>query len=887
MSDTSTKAKFWKCALQVNTSDYMLAYRGTGHNLTPDQYNKELVRVALEHDIKVIGLADHGNVDGVEAIRTTMKHHGILVFPGFEIATTEKVHFVCLFSEDTTTTQLDRYLGALGLTDPDNGSWPSNLGANNLLDKVNELGGLTYAAHCTSHSGVLLNKLAHIWKNPLLKAAQIPGTIDDLKNHNSFSYRRIILNKDPAYHRDIPLGIINAKDVAVPKDLANPQASCLIKMTKPCFESFKLAFSDPESRVRLCSDVTEKHYSLIEQMTITGGYLDGITVEFSDHLNAVIGGRGSGKSTLLECIRYCLDKPPTGQNAARLHREIIKENIGKTRARVQLILRSAKMNGRRFTIARRYGEDAVVEDEHGKISSFTPNELLSEVEIYGQNEIHEIATDRNGQRTLLGRFQESTCADVDKRIQEALEKLKVNRKKLLKIRNDISTMEDEVALLPKFREQADQFKTLGLEDKLKIVPLLEMEKRLLNRVREEEVPNLNKAFRTVRDNIPDTTFLNDKVLAPLPHAEGLRKIRSTLDRLRVDAELLLDQWQKSYATMHEKNSSLISQLNETIQLEEKSLEKTFKELPSSRGKTGRQIGIEFQELMKKIEKIRPKETLIANLKNLQKELEENRQKILAELSTHQAGRSARFQKSIRGLNKRLKGKLRLKLTTDTDRGEIINHLLACKLENIGSARLAWINSADPFPPVRLAALIREGADALLEADWGITPSVANALTRLTREQLLKLEEIDLLDSFKIELNTAHPGLEEHYKPLDKLSTGQQCTAILHLLLLHNPDPLIMDQPEDNLDNAFIADRIVAELRSAKISRQFIFATHNANIPIFGDAEWIGILNATDEQAQMPPHHQGGIDIPEIRDNAAEILEGGKAAFNQRKAKYGF
>ena len=97
----------------------------------------------------------------------------------------------------------------------------------------------------------------------------------------------------------------------------------------------------------------------------------------------------------------------------------------------------------------------------------------------------------------------------------------------------------------------------------------------------------------------------------------------------------------------------------------------------------------------------------------------------------------------------------------------------------------------------------------------------------------------------------------------------------------------MDQPEDNLDNAFIADRIVAELRSAKIGRQFIFATHNANIPVFGDAEWIGVLEVQDNQAQMPLESQGAIDVTQVRDKAANILEGGRAAFNQRKAKYGY
>ncbi|QSO46945.1 hypothetical protein [Alicyclobacillus mengziensis] len=95
----------------------------------------------------------------------------------------------------------------------------------------------------------------------------------------------------------------------------------------------------------------------------------------------------------------------------------------------------------------------------------------------------------------------------------------------------------------------------------------------------------------------------------------------------------------------------------------------------------------------------------------------------------------------------------------------------------------------------------------------------------------------------------------------------------------------MDQPEDNLDNAFIADRIVSQLRSVKLSRQFIFATHNANIPVFGDAEWIGVVE--DSTARMPVIFQGAVDLPIVRDQAAKILEGGRIAFNQRKEKYGF
>ena len=139
----------------------------------------------------------------------------------------------------------------------------------------------------------------------------------------------------------------------------------------------------------------------------------------------------------------------------------------------------------------------------------------------------------------------------------------------------------------------------------------------------------------------------------------------------------------------------------------------------------------------------------------------------------------------------------------------------------------------------------------------------------------------------IELNVKHGTHDSEFRKLEDLSTGQQCTAVLHLLLLDNEDPLILDQPEDNLDNAFIADRIVTELRRAKLSRQFLFATHNANIPVFGDAEWIGVFCVQQNKGTILPDEQGAIDVPKVQELAADILEGGKSAFNQRREKYGF
>ena len=887
MTEKYTKAKFWKCALQVNPAGY-IAYRGTDHGMTEDQYNQELLRIAKENEIKVIGLANHGNVDGMDAIRAIMNEHGILVFPGFEIASTEKAHFVCLFPENSSRDQLHCYLGALGLTNPANGVWPSNLGGNDLLSKAEELGGFVYAAHITHKgSGVLERQLAHVWLNPLLKAAQIPGAIDDLNKDDDYGYYQILMNKTPNYQRESRIAIINAKDVAITQDLANPKASCLIKMTNPSFESFKLAFQDPESRVRMNSDISEKYYSRIESMKVTGGYLDGVHIEFSEHLNAVIGGRGTGKSTLIECIRYALQLKPIGKNAQKQHDEIIKENLGKSKARIELVIRSSRMNGKSFTVARRYGESASVKDESGNLSTFAPIDLLPEIEIYGQNEIYEIAQDKTSQRQLLTRFLEDGQQDGEARIQESLGKLGENRKKLIEAQATVASIEDEVALLPKLEEQVGQFKMLGLEDKLKIVPLLEMEKRIQKRAIGEECLNLDNAFQAVRDSLPDTVFLSDSAIGHLPHAENLRKMRVALDALRGDAEVLLSQWQQKYGTAKATIASISQTLDAGIQQEELALEKTFKDLPASEGKTGKEIGLEFQRLLKEIERIRPKKTMIDNRINVVTELSRQRKAILDDLSSIRADRSAQFERSLKSLNKRLSGKLKLTVKPEADRAPVIQFLLGCKLEGgVGEGRLSWVREADDFSPVKLAEMARQGADALRKASWGMTPTVADALPRLTTEQVLQLEEIELPDLISIELNTAHEGAEA-FRPLDKLSTGQQCTAILHLLLLQNLDPLLMDQPEDNLDNAFIADRIVTELRSAKIARQFIFATHNANIPVFGDAEWIGVFEAQENQAYMPAESQGAIDVPQVRDKAANILEGGRTAFNQRKVKYGY
>lgn len=882
IADEHSFARFWRCALQVNPSKYQATYRGKAHGHDEDSYNQALLEKCLELDIRVVGIADHGSVESVDKLREVLTEKGIVVFPGFEIASTEKVHMVCLFPEDTNRDQLNRYLGRLDLTDVEDGVRPSNLGCLELAKQVHELGGFWYAAHATGKNGLLrLDKdgggLTHIWKDSrCVRVAQIPGTLSDLPD----KYRNIVENKNPDYQRARPITVINAKDVAKPEDLDDPNASSWIKMTRPSFDAFKIAFLDPESRIRL--KLEEEPHGVLESLRVYGGYLDGLAARFSDHLNALIGGRGTGKSTLIECLRYVLELPPKGKQALKLHQDILKENLGKQAGSIELSVRSAAHHGERFSISRRFGEPAIVRDASGTVSQQTPRDVLPQIEVYGQNEIFELAQDGPSRVRLLERFLPFDHLGAEQ--HDALrKKLSDNAQRLVKARTDLDELVERVGRLPKLGEQLEGFQKLGIEAKLAKTPLFARERQLVERV-QQEVLRLEKGIESLGESLPDLTFLSDKAIEGLPGASLLTAMRGALEHMKHEATRHQSALRETIGAGKAALEPHTAAWRVAMEAGERELEAALTSLPNMAGKSGREVGAAYRQLAQEIERIKPLGAKRDTLTQLLGSLDQERKNLIAELSDLRRARASKLQAAVTSLNQRLKGKLRVELRVEGDRGRLKEFLTDCKLEGVGEKRLAWIEERD-VTPLALARALREGVTQLA-SEYAITPVVAEALAKLPYSKVLELEAIELTDHVSIELNVAH-GQAEQYKDLARLSTGQQCTAVLHLLLLDNPDPLVVDQPEDNLDNAFIAERIVRELRDAKTRRQFLFSTHNANIPVFGDAEWIGVLTASENRGALEPGHQGSIDVTYIREQAAEILEGGRAAFTQRKEMYEF
>jgi len=120
------------------------------------------------------------------------------------------------------------------------------------------------------------------------------------------------------------------------------------------------------------------------------------------------------------------------------------------------------------------------------------------------------------------------------------------------------------------------------------------------------------------------------------------------------------------------------------------------------------------------------------------------------------------------------------------------------------------------------------------------------------------------------------------KPIETLSKGQKATALLPLVLRSSPYPLLMDQPEDDLDNSFVFEYLVRTIQHLKTARQIIFVTHNANIPVLGDADQIVVMRMDTPDVAAEPL-VGTVD--ERSEEILNLLEGGARAFRLRGAHY--
>ncbi len=880
-------AEFHLCALQVNPHHYNETFRGKEAAGDAESHAKAIVAKAVEIGVSVLAITDHNNVSGVEAFRNAADGYGITIFPGFELSSSEGIHILCIYPSDTKKDRLERYLGEFGILETTPSSKLSSKSFEMVLEMVRTQGGITIAAHATNNSGLfsVLDGKARVkaWQSKDLLAIQIPGPVNELPQ----SVQQIVKNKNPDYQRlpavgeNLAVAVVNAKDVLNSEDLEDPSATCWIKMSEIGIEGLRQAFLDPGSRIRLSSDPPlDKHTELIS-LSWQGGFLDGEAFHFNPNLNVLIGGRGAGKSTVIESLRYVLGLWPIGEEANKAHQGIVR-HVLRGGTKISLIVRSYRPKKRQYRIERTVPNPPVVREESGQLSNLLPEEILPRVEVYGQHEISELTRSREKLTRLLDRFVERDSS-LSRRKVDLRRDLEKTRRSMLDVSAELEQIEERLATLPGLEETLDRFREAGLEDRLREQSLLVREERVLDSIPERLEP-LRECLEILGQEIPiDRAFLSPKALEDLPGKKILTGANDVLERLSLDLEELVNRFEAALAQADSGINEIRTRWNERKREVQTGYERILRELRKSAVD-----GEEFIRLRREIEGLRPLRERESLLQRLNKEYMEWRRTLLAEWEELKAEEFRLLDRAAKIVGRKLHDRIRVDVAAAGNREPLFRVLR----DEIGG-RLSEVIDAlkkEEFSLPHFVECCRMGADAVHRA-YSIPPAQAKRLAEGSPEVLMRIEELELLPTTSIHLNTALAGEPPSWQTIESLSTGQKATAVLLLLLLESDAPLIVDQPEDDLDNRFITDGVVPKMREEKCRRQFIFSTHNANIPVLGDAELILGLTALGEaeggNARIDPDHMGSIDARPVREMVEEILEGGKDAFETRRLKYGF
>ena len=884
---------FHRCALQVNPHHYGRTFRGQVATGDVATHARSIVDKALALGISVLAVTDHNDVSGVPAFRAAAAGHALHVFPGFELSSSEGVHVLCLYPPDSDQDQLGRYLGAFDITNTSPSTDLSSMAFVDILAKVREQGGVSVAAHVTSDQGGMLRVLKgqariRAWRSEHLLAIQIPGPVADLPH----DLRQIVENRNADYRRNdapedkLAIAAVNAMDIVKPDDLDDRAATCWIKMSDVSIEGLRQAFLDPGSRIRLNPKdgklEPEEHAELLS-LAWEGGFLDRAEVGFNPNLNVLVGGRGTGKSTIVESIRAVLGLDAGGAEAQKAHEGIV-HHVLRNGTKVSLHVRSHRPAIREYRIERTIPNPPLVKDDVGEVSSLAPADVLPRIEVFGQHEVSELTKSPEKLTLLLDRFVKRDDA-LARRKADLRRELERSRRSSTETRNELEQIEERLAALPGLAETLARFKEAGLEERLKERSLLVREEQIFTSI-PDRLATFRECLESLKSELPvDRAFLSARALEELPAKETLGRLNSVFERLDSDLAAIVQSLEAALQRS-ERGVNDVRILWESRKHEvQAAYEKILRELQKS-GVDGE----EFIRLRRQIEALRPLRESQASLQRVEKEQSDRRRGLLAEWEDLKAEAFRHLDRAARKVSRELRDRVQIEVTVAGDR-EPLFKILRDEVGGRLAETIETLRGARDLSLTQFVAVCRAGAQKVVESFGGIPAKQAESLAQADEEVLMRIEELDLPPTTAIRLNTAPLDEPPSWQTLDELSTGQKATAVLLLLLLESDAPLIVDQPEDDLDNRFITEGVVPRMREEKQRRQFVFSTHNANIPVLGDAELIVGLTASGEaergHARIASEHVGSIDDRQVRELVEEILEGGKDAFERRRRKYGF
>jgi len=618
----------------------------------------------------------------------------------------------------------------------------------------------------------------------------------------------------------------------------------------------------------------------LRSLTIVGGFLDGAKVDFVPGLNCIIGARGTGKTTVLEFIRYALDQLPSmdddRQARARIE-SLVERNL--KGGRVELEVETKE--GLSYVIKRAAGEDPTVTTATGKPTDITLRAGgFFTANIFSQNEVESVADRALSQLALLDNFEAEAIAALETKIRQVESRLVSNSNEIGPLQAQIAEVSEELGMLPGVEEKLKGFaaeaggSSEAVNKAHAAKALRDREKRAL----EGSAELLSEYAKHLEGYVgylgQQADVLIDGDILAGPNAAAMKQVRQNLKACAADVDKAV---QEAVRRVRQEETAL-GEVGRKLGMAHAKQEQAFQAI-IDKHQVDQQRAAERAQLERRRNELlgrkRKRDDLTARLEKLQKE----REALLRELSEHRDQRFALREGVAEKITRALDASVKVTVV-QCGNPERYQSLLEDQFRDLRMRRNVVAEKiVKTISPTELAELVRRGDDSALVSRSEINEEQAGkVLAALSSPEVLhKLEIVDLLDRPVIELKDGST-----YKDSQSLSTGQKCTTILPILLLDSANPLLVDQPEDNLDNSFVYDKVVSNVRKVQSTRQLIFVTHNPNIPVLGDAGRVFVLRSNGKAAGVKK--VGTVD--ECRDDIVTLLEGGKEAFKARQKKYG-
>ena len=582
----------------------------------------------------------------------------------------------------------------------------------------------------------------------------------------------------------------------------------------------------------------------------------------------LIGPRGAGKTSVIELIRFALGAPALTDQVAQ-----------QSKAHALSILGSGSV-----TITMNDGaEDYILKRSAENWTTSGPKKLTPPL-ILSQNEIESVGLHAVGRLRLIDGIRAAgKPIDIEKEtgllsyIRSQTEQRKAISLALQTVRQQIRDLNEQLKDAEALKKQhADAISGIqnaqAQNQRLTVLSAwlanLSVRNGLYNRIE----ASLQQKLIRIR------SLSTASALEPWPEAAGgedpLIKVRQLI--LDSDSALETAVCRIEEAVTHVRSLAKHNS-EQTLQFEEESrtLRRQLEVLQHGAGETARRLAV-MQEKSGQLSALKELEKIQLNQLQL---LQLERKKLLDDLESLREKRYNERASVISRLNKELAPKIHIAIERAGQNSEYASAIVgALRGSGLRFNEVAPL-IADQLSPREFVELVEaENSEELARITGLTTPRASRIIDRIKEEGVEEILTSAIEDGITLSLLD---GVE--YKTTEHLSTGQRCTVVLPLLMKQENLPVIVDQPEDHLDNAFIVDTFIKAIAERKNRGQLVFSTHNANIPVLGSADQVIMMGSDGTRGFV--RHSGPLDANDSILGITTIMEGGLKAFEQRSAFY--